>query len=129
MGIQHPLLHSHEGYPARKRPDGSLTGTWTHETREFSGYVAACDCGWHGMKEHPPTEEGEDAAYDEAGRHLRNVLRQEVPRRRRDLSGRLSRLASDIADGVGFDALASNLRRLAQEADELAGYREGDDGE
>ena len=42
------------------------------ETQEFSGYVAACACGWRGTVQHRPVEAGERAATDEWDReHLR----------------------------------------------------------
>ncbi|GAA2760003.1 hypothetical protein [Actinopolymorpha rutila] len=52
----------HEGYAAGRLPDGSLTGTRTADTADFTGYVAACGCGWHGNVDHPPTDAGEIAA-------------------------------------------------------------------
>jgi hypothetical protein len=50
MGLILDDLYDHEGYAARRLPDGTLTGTWTYATREFSAYVAACGCGWHGTR-------------------------------------------------------------------------------
>jgi hypothetical protein len=84
-----PAVESHEGYGARRLPSGALTGTWTHETRIFNAYVAACDCGWSGDQDHSPTEAGEDAAIDEWKRvHMlpllpalaRRAARRQVPR-------------------------------------------------
>lgn len=40
--------YEHEGYAARALPEGTLTSSWTLETDEFRGYVAACGCGWTG---------------------------------------------------------------------------------
>jgi hypothetical protein len=85
-----PAVESHEGYGARRLPSGELTGTWTHETRAFDAYVAACDCGWSGDHAHPPTEAGEDAAVDEWKRvHMlpllpalaRRAARRQTPRK------------------------------------------------
>lgn len=65
-------LSDHEGYAARRLPDGTLTGTWTAATREFTAYVAACSCStgsgytdWYGSTDHPPTDAGEQAALAE----------------------------------------------------------------
>jgi len=69
------LIGDHEGYAARVLPDGSLTGTWSFEIREFSGYVAACGCGWRGGREYPPTDAGEDQADGEWDRtHLQPLI-------------------------------------------------------
>lgn len=65
----------HEGAAARVLPDGSETGLWTHETREFTGYRAHCDCGWRGTTVYPPTSEGENQADDEWDRaHLQPLI-------------------------------------------------------
>lgn len=64
----------HEGYAARRLPDGSLTATWTAETAEYEAHVAVCGCGWQGGT-HPPTEEGYEAAGDEwHERHWRPLV-------------------------------------------------------
>jgi hypothetical protein len=71
----------HEGYATRLLPDGTESGTWTYETREFHGYRAYCECGWRGVVVHPPTDAGEEAALDEWDRdHLRLLIRQEARR-------------------------------------------------
>ncbi len=71
----------HEGYAARLLPDGTETGTWTYETREFHGYRAHCECGWRGATVHPPTDAGAEAADDDWDRdHLRPLIRQEARR-------------------------------------------------
>ncbi len=41
-------LYDHEGYGARRLPDGTVTGTWSAETATFEAYIASCGCGWHG---------------------------------------------------------------------------------
>jgi hypothetical protein len=69
----------HEGYAARILPDGTETGTWTYETREFIGYRAHCACGWRGTLTYPPTERGEGLAYEERDRdHLRPLIAAEA---------------------------------------------------
>ena len=66
MGTFLDDLDDHEGYADRRLPDGQLAGgVWTYATREFTAYVAACGCGWQATGEHPPTEEGEEAAVDQ----------------------------------------------------------------
>ncbi|MGH3859636.1 hypothetical protein [Actinokineospora sp.] len=65
-------------------PDGEFSnGEWSdrypHDTH--TAFVAACSCGWHGTPEHPPTDAGEEAAYDEWQRdHLNPMVRAEASR-------------------------------------------------
>lgn len=100
MGSHLEDLDGHEGYGARRLPDGTLTATWSAATARFDAYVAACSCGWQGG-EHPPSEEGYEAALDQwdAG-HARPLVALTVP--------------ADVAD-----ALAAAKEALAQ----LAGER------
>jgi hypothetical protein len=73
--------HDHEGYAARILPDGTETGTWTYETREFTGYRPHCTCGWRGTATYLPTERGEDLASEEWDHdHLRPLIRAEAAR-------------------------------------------------
>ena len=66
MGTFLDDLDDHEGYADRRLPNGQLAGgVWTHATREFIAYVAVCGCGWQASSEHPPTEDGEEAAIDQ----------------------------------------------------------------
>jgi hypothetical protein len=65
MGLILDDLDDHEGYAIRRLPDGTLTGVWTAATREFTAYVAGCECGWRGTRAWPPTEEGEELATQE----------------------------------------------------------------
>jgi hypothetical protein len=83
MGTLLDGLYDHEGYAARRLPDGTLTGSWTAATAEFTAYVAACSCAvgdcsyrdWYGTTEHPATDAGEQAAVDEWERvHARPLL-------------------------------------------------------
>lgn len=79
MGTIIEDLDDHEGYGARRLPDGTLTATWSAGTARFSAYVAACCCRWHGG-EHPPTDEGYESAVDEWERdHARPLLAETVP--------------------------------------------------
>jgi hypothetical protein len=57
MGVILDDLWEHEGYGARRLPDGTLTETSSAATASFDAYVASCGCGWHGG-DHPPTEDG-----------------------------------------------------------------------
>jgi len=64
MGTTYDDLDGHEGYALCRLPDGTMTGSWTPETAEFTSYVAACSCLWRGA-DHPPTEDGYEEALDE----------------------------------------------------------------
>lgn len=57
MGSYLEDLDGHEGYGARRLPDGTLTATWSTATARFDAYIAACSCGWLGG-EHRPAEDG-----------------------------------------------------------------------
>ena len=84
MGTFLDDLDDHEGYADRRLPDGQLAGgVWTYATREFTAYVAACGCGWQATGEHPPTEEGEEAAVDQwRSEHAEPELARQATRRR-----------------------------------------------
>ena len=88
MGTFLDDLDDHEGYADRRLPDGQLAGgVWTYTTREFTAYVAACGCGWQATGEHPPTEEGEEAAVDQwRSEHAEPELARQATRRRGDLA-------------------------------------------
>jgi hypothetical protein len=117
--------YQHEGYAARRLPDGSLTSSWTAETRVFTAYVAACDCGWEGTAEFPPTDEGRDAAeraWD--AEHLQPLIaeakRSWWPDWLRRVGGRAETIADHMA--AGRHALAMEVCvRLAE--DVAAGRR------
>jgi hypothetical protein len=95
MGVVIEDLWDHEGYGARRLPDGTLTGTWTWATREFTAYVAACGCGWRGSGDWPPTEAGEALAVDQWDtEHATPLLARQVVRRQRELARRLEWLGS-----------------------------------
>jgi hypothetical protein len=87
MGTFLDDLDDHEGYADRRLPDGQLAdGVWTYATREFTAYVAVCGCGWQASGEHPPTEEGEEAAVDQwRSEHAEPELRRQAERRRGEL--------------------------------------------
>lgn len=79
MGTLIDDLYDHEGYGARRLPDGTLTATWSAATATFDAYIAACGCGWRGG-EHPPTEDGYESAVEEWDHdHGRPLLAKAVP--------------------------------------------------
>ncbi len=96
MGTIIEDLYDHEGYGARRLPDGTLTGVWSAETARFHAYVASCGCGWHGG-EHPPTEAGYEAAVDEwEYKHARPLLAQAIPDRVRTAINDAKRAVADL---------------------------------
>jgi hypothetical protein len=79
MGAILDDLWDHEGYGARRLPDGTLTATWSEGTSAFDAYVAACSCGWHGG-EHPSNKGGHQSALEEwEADHARPLLAETVP--------------------------------------------------
>ncbi len=85
MGIVIDDLEQHEGYAARRLPDGTLTGTWTSTTAAFTAYQPACGCGWQGSGAYPPDEAGEEAAKDAwYAEHATPLLTRAVPAGIRD---------------------------------------------
>jgi hypothetical protein len=120
MGYVREGLYDHEGYAARKLPDGTLTGTWTAATAAFTAYVAACGCGWTAGVEHPPTEAGEDAALDDWAAHADQQQAAKQARRRRELAEVLRALGGIAAD-VEDPANLPRIVRAAGRARELAG--------
>jgi hypothetical protein len=118
----------HEGYAARRLPDGSLTGTWTADTADFTGYVAACSCGWHGNVDHPPTGDGEIAAAGEWHRtHLQKLITkaqeswpawaERVAVRARAVAGHVASGRPDMAAAVAarLEGEVATWRRTAEE--------------
>ena len=80
MGALLDDLDDHEGFGARRLPNGTLTDSWTQETAGFDAYVAACDCGWRGDEDRPPTESGYETALDDWERdHARPQLAARSP--------------------------------------------------
>ena len=49
--------YDHVGYPAQVLDDGSITGSYTDQTRPrmVGALVAACECGWAGITSYPTT--------------------------------------------------------------------------
>jgi hypothetical protein len=113
-------LDDHEGYALRRLPDGTLTGTWTHATREFTAYVAGCDCGWRGTGEYPPSEEGWELAV-EAWRweHAEPELGRQAEWRR----GELARVLEWLGTQAQADRLEdpATVQRVARGVDRARG--------
>jgi hypothetical protein len=120
MGTILDDLYDHEGYAVRRLPDGTLTGTWTHATREFTAYVAGCDCGWRGTREYPPTEEGWELAV-QAWRteHAEPELDRQATRRRSELARVLEWLGTQ-ADRLEDPAAVQRVARGVDRAHRLA---------
>ena len=129
MGTFLDDLDDHEGYPDRRLPDGQLAGgVWTHATREFTAYVAACGCGWQATGEHPPTEEGEEAAVDQwRSEHAEPELAHQATRRRDELARVLEWLAGQagrLEDPTTLERVSRTLGRTRALVDDLQRDRE-----
>jgi hypothetical protein len=114
MGVVIDQLDDHEGYALLRLPDGTLTGAWTHGVA-FTAYVAGCACGWHSRYQHPPTEDGEQAAYQQWEReHAVVELARQATRHRQDLARVLEWLggqAGRLEDPAAVDRVARGLDR------------------
>jgi hypothetical protein len=115
MGAIIDELDDHEGYALWRLPDGTLTAGGTHGVRDFTAYVAGCECGWHSRREHPPTEEGQEAAYEQWEReHAVVELARQATRHREDLARVLEWLggqAGRLEDPATVDRVARGLDR------------------
>lgn len=97
MGTFIEDLYDHEGYGARQLPDGTLTATWSAATAAFDAYIAACGCGWHGG-EHPPTDDGYEAAVGEwQDEHARPLLATTVPAEVREAVADAKQVISELS--------------------------------
>jgi len=110
MGTFLDDLDDHEGYADRRLPNGQLAGgVWTYATREFTAYVATCGCGWQASGEHPPTEDGEEAAVDQwRSEHAEPELARQATRRR----GELARVLAWLAGQAGPLEDPATLERI-----------------
>jgi hypothetical protein len=116
MGVIIEDLWDHEGYGARRIPDGTLTGTWTHATRAFTAFVPACGCGWRGEVDYLPTETGEAFAIDQwRSEHAEPLLARRAERRQLELAQALRALGG-IADFLDNPA---NLARIVRATDRV----------
>jgi hypothetical protein len=120
MGTFLEDLDDHEGYADRRLPNGQLAGgVWTSATREFTAYVAACGCGWQATGEHPPTEEGEEAAVDQwRWEHAEPLLVRQATRRRGELGLELRWLGTQ-ADRLEDPATLKAVSRAVDHARQL----------
>jgi hypothetical protein len=117
MGMIFEDLEDHEGYAARRLPDGTLTSTWTRDTAAFETYVGACGCGWTGADQHPPTEAGCTAAEDQwEHAHARPLLATAVPTRFTELVDNLREEIAELADDRPLAAHAVAHRLAAWSA-------------
>jgi hypothetical protein len=114
MGAIIDELDDHEGYALGRLADGALTAALTHGV-EFIAYVAGCACGWHSRHQHPPTEQGEQAAYEQWEReHAVVELARQATRHRQDLARVLAWLggqAGRLEDPATLDLVARGLDR------------------
>jgi hypothetical protein len=124
MGTFLEDLDDHEGYADRRLPNGQLAGgVWTYATREFTTYVAVCGCGWQASGEHPPTEEGEEAAVDQwRSEHAEPELARQATRRREELGrvlGWLGDQAGRLEDPATLERVSRALGRTRALVDDL----------
>jgi len=127
MGTILEDLYDHEGYADRRLTDGRLAGgVWTHATREFTEYVAACGCGWHATRDHPPTEDGEEAAVDQwRAEHAEPLLARQATRRRGELGLELRWLGTQT-DRLEDPATLEGVSRAVDHARQLLDHLQRD---
>jgi hypothetical protein len=124
MGTFLDDLDDHEGYADRRLPNGQLAGgVWTYATREFTAYVAVCGCGWQATGEHPPTEDGEEAAIDQwRSEHATPELARQATRRREELGrvlGWLGGQANRLEDPATLERVSRAVGRTRALVDDL----------
>jgi hypothetical protein len=124
MGTFLDDLDDHEGYADRRLPNGQLAGgVWTYATREFTAYVAVCGCGWRASGEHPPTEDGEEAAVDQwRSEHATPELARQATRRREELGrvlGWLGGQANRLEDPATLERVSRAVGRTRALVDDL----------
>jgi hypothetical protein len=120
MGLILEDLFDHEGYADRRLADGRLAGgVWSRDTLEFTAYVAACGCGWHGSLHYSPTEAGEELAVDQwRWAHAGPLLQQQAERRRGEL-GRVLDWLGTQADQLEDPAALERISRAMDRTREL----------
>jgi hypothetical protein len=120
MGTFVEDLWDHEGYADGRLADGRLAGgIWSRDTLDWTGYVAACGCGWRGSLDHPPTEEGEQAALDQwRDGHATPLLARQAQQRRAELA-RVLRALGDTAEHLDNPAQLARISRAADRVGEL----------
>src|SRR5215216_5075492 len=128
MGTFLDDLDDHEGYADRRLPNGQLAGgVWTYATRHFTAYVAVCGCGWQASGEHPPTEDGEEAAIEQwRSEHATPELVRQTTRRRGTLGLELRWLGTLEAVSRALDHARQLVNDLQRELERSAPQREAD---
>jgi hypothetical protein len=124
MGTFLEDLDDHEGYADRRLPNGQLAGgVWTYATRHFTAYVAVCGCGWQASGEHPPTEDGEEAAVEQwRSEHATPELARQTTRRRGTLGLErrwLGTQADRLEDPATLQAVSRAVDHARQLVDDL----------
>jgi hypothetical protein len=121
MGAFLEGLDDHGGYALRRLPDGTLTGVWTGATQAFTAYLPACGCGWRSPHQHPPTDQGWEAALEDwRAEHAVPLLEQQAHRRREELARVLGWLG-DQAGRLQDPASLERVRRATDRAHQLVG--------
>jgi hypothetical protein len=120
MGLILDDLYDHEGFADRRLADGRLAGgVWSHDTLDWTGYVAACGCGWRSPHQHPPTDQGWEAALkDWRVEHAVPLLERQADRRRQELARMLSWLG-DQAGRLQDPTSLERVRRATDRAHQL----------
>jgi hypothetical protein len=124
MGTLIEDLDGHEGYVLWRLRDGTLTAAWTLDNRrQATAYVAECECGWRSNREHPPTEQGDEAARQEWVReHAVPELARQATRRREQLASMLGWLAQQrdrLEDPEGLRRVSEGLAWAGELAERL----------
>jgi hypothetical protein len=123
MGAFLEGLDDHEGYALRRLPDGTLTGVWTAATLVFTAYLPACGCGWRSPHEHPPTDQGWEAALEDwRAEHAVPLLARGADRRRQELArvlGWLGDQADRLQDPASLTRVRAGIDRAHQLAEDL----------
>ncbi|MFN2497173.1 MAG: hypothetical protein ABR608_14935 [Pseudonocardiaceae bacterium] len=120
--------YDHEGYPAQVLDDGTITGTYSNETRPrmIGQVVAACGCGWTGTTRYPCPEPFDEHAEALALAEWESVhARPVLDRRQSERWDRLERLLAGAGDRLAHrtarlgreDVLERTLRDLATATD------------
>jgi hypothetical protein len=112
MGNSLEDLDDHEGFADRRLANGGLAwGVWSRDTLHWTGYVAACGCGWRGSVDYPPTEDGqEDAVQVWRLAHAEPLLERQATRRR----GELARVLGWLGDQAGQLEDPAILKRVSR---------------
>jgi hypothetical protein len=118
MGAIIEDLDDHEGYALWRLADGSLIPAWSSGVSEFSGYVAGCECGWHAEREHPPAEDGQEAASVQwEDEHALAEVARQASRHRDDLGrvlGWFGTQADRLQDPTSLERVARGLDRARE---------------